>query len=296
MVQLERAVEKRKNNSKPDRDSTQHPVAPKQRDVSNTKKAGDTSWQSVAPWYDLLLETDANSFQEKVILPNLMRLMSPAKGEKILDIACGQGFFSRALSSTGAQVTGTDLSKDLIEIAKSRSQKSTDSTASIEYHVLPAHEMSLLQSHTFNKAVIVLALQNIKQAQETLTEAARLLKSEGKLWIVLNHPVFRIPKLSSWGFDDVQKKQYRRLDAYMSEASFLIDMHPGKKDAPQTISFHRPLQWYFKAFQKAGFSTIKLEEWISHRESQKGPRKAEEDRLRSEIPMFMCVELRRLLP
>lgn len=252
------------------------------------KPQSDTSWQKVADWYDDLLETDENSYQAKVISPNILRLMDIKSGERILDVACGQGYFSRQFASAGAQVTGIDLSKDLIDIAKKHTQKG------IEYFVAPADNMNMIQSDSYDKTAIILALQNIKMAAETLGEISRILKVGGKLWIVLNHPVFRIPKHSGWEFDVKAGKQYRSIDAYMSESESSIDMHPGKKDSVKTFSFHRPLQWYFKVFQKAGFSVTRLEEWISHKDSQKGPRKAEEDRLRKEIPLFMCVEMRKI--
>ena len=82
----------------------------------------------------------------------------------------------------------------------------------------------------------------------------------------------------------------------MSDQSLRIDMTPGEADAARktfTVSFHRPLQSYFKALNKAGLAVTRLEEWISHKKSQKGPRAAEEDRTRKEIPMFLCIEARK---
>ncbi|MDE2188761.1 MAG: SAM-dependent methyltransferase, partial [Patescibacteria group bacterium] len=140
---------------------------------------------------------------------------------------------------------------------------------------------------------IVLALQNIEDFSDALIEAARVLKPEGQLFIVLNHPAFRVPKNSSWQWDENEAKQYRRIDAYMSEAKNEIDMNPGAKSTAKkkfTVSFHRPLQSYFKALGKAGFSVVRLEEWVSNKKSNNGPRGAEEDRMRHEIPMFLCLE------
>jgi hypothetical protein len=79
----------------------------------------------------------------------------------------------------------------------------------------------------------------------------------------------------------------------MSDSKIKIDMTPGESDPKRkksTVSFHRPLQSYFKALNKADLSVTHLEEWISHKKSQKGPRAAEEDRTRKEIPMFLMLE------
>lgn len=254
-------------------------------------KSKDTSWSNVAGWYDEMLEQSPDSYQAKVILPNIIRLADPKPGMTILDLACGQGYFSRAFAEKGAQVIGCDISKELIERAKKHSP------AGIQYHVAPANKLSFMADHSADAVTIILALQNIEDIAGTLVECSRILKPEGKLFIVINHPAFRIPGNSSWQWDEKGNKQYRRIDAYMSDAQNKIDMTPGEPVAAKktfTTSFHRPLQSYFKAIGKAGFAVTRLEEWISHKKSQKGPRGDEEDRIRKEIPMFVCVEGKRV--
>lgn len=79
----------------------------------------------------------------------------------------------------------------------------------------------------------------------------------------------------------------------MSDIKERIEMNPGEKNIGNkkfTISFHRPLQSYFKHLNKAGFLIGKFEEWISHKESVPGPRSAEENRIRKEIPIFAIIE------
>lgn len=246
------------------------------------KENNKTTWGNVAGWYDELLSGD-DTYQSKVILPNLLRLVAP-RGKRVIDIACGQGYFSKALTEAGATVLGIDISPNLITIAeKSKSD-------SLSFAVSPAHTISQAQSSSFDVAVIVLALQNIKEMSETLKEAARVLVSSGKLILVLNHPCFRIPKESSWGFDEKENVQYRRLDSYNSSSSAEMDMNPGQKtDKVKTTSFHKPLQDYFKALSSAGFVVTGLEEWISHKKSEEGPRSQAEDTARKEFPLFLTI-------
>lgn len=246
-----------------------------------------TSWGGVAEWYDELLSEDADSFQAKVIQPNLLRLMNLKQGMSVLDVACGQGFFSRAFAQTGAKVTACDISPELVDIARQKS------SVTIDYKVAPADALAFAADGSFDNVTIILALQNIENLQETFAEVARVLARGGHAYFVLNHPSFRIPRRSSWQWDDKAAAQYRRIDAYLSDDRIDIDMKPGEKDPRKkamTVSFHRPLQVYFKALNKAGLAVSRLEEWISHRKSQKGPRQAEEDRTRKEIPMFLMLE------
>lgn len=248
------------------------------------KKSKATSWGGVAHWYDTLL-ADSDTYQAKVILPNILRAMAIKKGEKILDLACGQGFFTRAFFQEGGDATGVDLGKQLILIAKKESPKE------IKYFPHSAEDLSLFEDNSFEKIAIVLAIQNIEAPHKVFKECARVLVPEGKLFIVLNHPAFRVPKASAWGYDEETKTQYRRIDSYMSESKVEIEMNPSKRDSKTTLSFHRPLQYYFKTLANSGFVVARLEEWLSHRESELGPRKKAEDRARKEIPMFLFLEV-----
>jgi len=242
-----------------------------------------TSWGGVAGWYDDLLKED-DTYQAKVILPNLERLLDVQKGEVILDLACGQGFFSHIFSRKARQLIGVDISKELIAIAEKNKQSNET------FYISPSDDLSMIDHESIDTAFIVLALQNIEKLKETFLEVSRVLKKGGKFFIVLNHPTFRIPKQSSWGYDEDQEIQYRRIDAYLSESRVDIDMHPGQKGAEKTVSFHRPLQTFFKQLGKAGFAVSRLEEWNSHKKSEKGKRSNAEDQSRKEIPLFMCLE------
>ncbi len=247
-------------------------------------KSKDTSWSNVAEWYDDYLEGD-DSYQTKVIAPNLLRVLALKKGERVIDIACGQGFFSRLFSHAGASVVGADISPELIMIAKQRSPE-------IPFHVASAHALSFAADASFDLATIVLAIQNIENMGEIFAEARRVLAPRGRLIIVMNHPAFRIPKKSQWGWDEKESIQYRRLDGYLSQSTTPIVMHPGQKESEATVSYHRSLQDFFKALSKNGFAVTRLEEWISHKKSERGPCQVAEDRARKEFPLFLMLEAR----
>lgn len=256
------------------------------------KKAVNTSWGEVADWYQKLLSGEG-TYQKDLILPNLLRLLEIQKGETILDLACGPGFFSKELARKGAKVIGVDVAKELTVIAKG--QMMPEDRGQILYFTAPAHELKFLKPATIDKIVMVLAIQNLENPQAVFEECARVLKPEGKLFLVINHPVFRIPKVSSWEWDSKNKMQYRRIDEYLSESKTKIQMHPGDRPKEYTFSFHRPLQFYFKALQKSGFCVSRLEEWNSNKKSEPGPRAAAENRARKEIPLFLFLETVKML-
>lgn len=247
-----------------------------------------TSWEASADWYDALVEGKPGNYQKEVILPNLLRILTLKKDEVVLDLACGQGFFTRAFAFASARVIASDLSPSLVALAKEHSPKD------VAFHVAPAHKLSFAKDASIDTIVIVMAIQNMENPSDVLKECARVLKPGGRITIVMNHPAFRIPRKSDWGFDQENGIQYRRIDGYMSQSKVLIDMHPGKKGSEKTVSFHNPLQVYFKMFHKYGLLVSRLEEWISHKTSAKGPRQKAEDDARKEIPMFLCLEVRRV--
>ncbi len=247
----------------------------------------DTSWGGVADWYGEHLE-GSDTYHAKVIAPNLIRVVAPKQGVKILDLACGEGYFARMFKNNGADVIGTDIAESLIQKAKAIS-------SDVEYHVANAENLGFAKDASFDTIVCALAIQNMEHLDKVFAECARVLKHDGRLVFVLNHPTFRIPKRSSWGWDDANKIQYRRMDAYLSMSREKIDMSPSQKgNGEHTWSFHRSLQDYSKALNRAGFAITKMEEWISHKQSEKGPRQEAEDRARKEIPLFLTVECRLL--
>ena len=249
----------------------------------------NTSWKN---------EYVLGAYQKDLILPNILRLLEIKKGEVILDLACGQGFFANEFHKQGARVAGLDISKELIEIGKKSYPK-------IDLKVSPADKLAIPNS-SVDKITIILSIQNIENAEGVFKECYRVLKPSGKLLLVLNHPAFRIPKASDWGWDSKNEVQYRRVDSYISESKNKIEMHPsagsgqvpstrsgqvpGHKPSEYTLSFHRPLQFYFKALNKNNLRVSRLEEWNSHKKSEPGPRAAAENRARKEIPLFLFIE------
>ncbi|MEK7093805.1 MAG: class I SAM-dependent methyltransferase [Patescibacteria group bacterium] len=241
-----------------------------------------TSWEKSADWYDDLLNQE-DTYQRKVIMPHLQRLMAIQKGDTILDLGCGQGFFASEFSKAGARIIGVDTSKKLVTLAKKTVPKGI-------FYVGSAHELSFLNSDSFEKVAVIMAIQNMEQVGKVFKECFRVLKPGGSLYLVMNHPAFRVPQGSNWGWDETEKVQYRRIDHYLSESKVKIQMHPGGDPDEFTISFHRPLQFYFKTLQATGLLVKRMEEWESHKKSHPGPRARAEDRARKEIPIFLFLE------
>ncbi|GAB4027905.1 MAG: class I SAM-dependent methyltransferase [Candidatus Microgenomates bacterium] len=247
------------------------------------KNPNSTSWGKVASWYNKLVGNSGHYYHEKIIFPNLKRIYQPKNGHKVLDVGCGQGVYGRLLPSN-IEYTGIDISKELILEAKK-----LDLSKSHSYFVADATDALPVESDRYDLAISILALQNMKDARRAIAEMARAVKVGGKIILVLNHPAFRIPRQSSWGVDEKNKLEYRRINRYLSSLNVPINAHPGRKNSPITWSYHQPISYYVNAMVQAGCPVTNLAEWVSDKQSQ-GKAGKMENRARNEFPLFLLLE------
>ena len=255
---------------------------------SATSAGLKTDWGQVAGWYDQLVGDDGSEYHQQVVLPGTLRMLELVSGEKEIDIACGQGVLCRKLQSLGAQVTGVDAAAELIEMARERGPDT------IRYEMADARELSFLPASRFDAVACILAIQNIHPIQPVFAGVSRSLVMGGRMVMVLMHPCFRGPKEASWGWDQAQQVQYRRVDRYLLPRKVPIVTRPGAAPDVYTWTFHKPLEAYVKALSQAGLFIDKMEEWPSHKTSQAGGRAAAENTARKEIPMFMAIRARKI--
>jgi ubiquinone/menaquinone biosynthesis C-methylase UbiE len=243
----------------------------------------DTSWQSESRAYDNIVGQFGHYYHEHIILPKTMELLSLKRGDRHLDLGCGQGVLSRWLPKD-VEYVGMDLSKDLIQKAKQYSKAKKE-------HCFLVHDITkpfpFSKEDQFSHATAILVLQNIEKPLEVFQNLKSHLKSGGKFIMVLNHPCFRIPRQSSWGYDEASKIQYRKIYSYMHEQKIPIQMHPGK-GSNVTLSFHYPLSSFMEKLARAGFVLTGIHEWCSDKKSE-GARAHAEDRARKEFPLFLTL-------
>lgn len=96
--------------------------------------ARDAWNQAAAAWEDLV-ESGKDYYRHQVHGPGLLRACEPVHALKVLDLGCGQGWFSRELARRGAVVVAIDLSENLLDYAREHER---DQPLGIEYHLLSA--------------------------------------------------------------------------------------------------------------------------------------------------------------
>lgn len=248
-----------------------------------------TLWDQASRWYDSLVGAEGTEFQKDIIMPGVFRLLQVGKKDRVLDLACGQGVFSRYLSSKGVNVEGLDSSEELLKFARSRSGPS------VRYHVGDASDPKNFEEDRFDGIACLMAIQNIENLGMLFKSASRWLKPGKCFVVVMTHPCFRIPRQSHWGWDEEKKLEYRRVDHYLTEANVPILTPPFADSKSFTVTYHRPMQSYVSALAEAGLCVDAMEEWISNKKSQPGKRAKAENRARKEIPLFLALRAR-LIP
>jgi len=242
----------------------------------------DTSWQESSKWYQKHMKEGGSYNHQELILPKLLPMLDLQPGDSLLDLGCGQGILGRSISPKNNYL-GIDSSRSLLQFAKKN-----DASKSHQYLIKDVTEPLKLED-TYTHAAFILSLQNMLHPQKALLEASKALVDHGKLFLVINHPCFRIPKYSSWEFLENHQGQYRRIDRYYNSFKSSIQTHPSKgKDSPVTWSFHHPLSSYFKFLKEAGFLVEDLIEICSNRKSY-GKAARSENLARKEFPLFVIL-------
>ena len=95
---------------------------------------------------------------------------------KVLDVACGTGDMAVELLRQGCSVTGVDLSKEMMAIAKQKAPQSEYSLADVER--LPFGEAS------FDAVTCAFGVRNFVHLEQGLSEMLRVLKPGGRMVIL----------------------------------------------------------------------------------------------------------------
>lgn len=115
--------------------------------MSNWKNTDQTVFtKNYAYYYDLFYKDkpyDKECDFVEALIKRFLKKEMPEIPISVLDLACGTGRHATILAQRGYQVTGTDFSKDMIEIAQKRAQRTLQENQHIDFHVMPMQETQL---------------------------------------------------------------------------------------------------------------------------------------------------------
>jgi ubiquinone/menaquinone biosynthesis C-methylase UbiE len=227
-------------------------------------------WDNASKSWADFVRTGKDICRDEMNNPAFFKLLGNVKGKQVLDLSCGEGYNTRILAKKGARVTGVDFSKEMIKLAK---QSEKGDRLSIKYYVSHAADLRKLESDHFDVVTCFMALMDIENYEDAISEVARVLNKHGKFVFSIIHPCFEYDDkvngepVSEWvyheGADDTfeGKQSYLKIKRYFGYNRCVVSWGMKRLVKPfQTTSFHRTLTDYFQTLHRNGFVVSRLVE------------------------------------
>jgi SAM-dependent methyltransferase len=235
--------------------------------TKNTRLANKETrdaWDSNAAFWDEKMG-EGNDFVNVLQWPPILRLLDPQPGQKVLDIATGNGLTARRLAALGAEVVAFDFSEELIKLARTRTPFPFPL---LTYSVLDATDESAMlgtlgPSGPFDAALCNMALFDMADIQPLFHALPKLLIPAGKFVFTLTHPAFN--NTSSVHVAEEMDVEGEIKSVYSVKVSRYMTRYQAygaamrNQPRPQ-LYFERPLQYYLNLGFENGFVLDGFEE------------------------------------
>lgn len=100
-------------------------------------------------------------------------------GQTVLDIGCGGGLLSEAMSLAGAKVTGIDMAEASLQVARLHA---LESGVEIDYQCIPAEQLAQQQAGHYDVVTCLEMLEHVPDPASIVAAAAALVKPGGKVF------------------------------------------------------------------------------------------------------------------
>lgn len=196
---------------------------------------------------------------------SFLELIGDLAGRSVLDVACGEGFYTRLLKLRGGgRVVGVDLSEGMISLAQAQE---SERPLGVEYVVGDARELRIEPPFDLVVAAYLLNYATDRQVLQAMCDGiARCLKPGGR-FVTVNGSVtldFRTaPSYRPYGFETAASGSWT--EGTPITWTFHLD------DGPFSIeNYHLPASAHEDALRSAGFRRVR---WVEPRVSAEGTAK-----------------------
>jgi 2-polyprenyl-3-methyl-5-hydroxy-6-metoxy-1,4-benzoquinol methylase len=155
------------------------------------------AWETLAGWWDNTTG-EADAFHRQLVIPATDRLLAVQPGERVLDVACGNGGYARHLAAQGAEVVAFDASRQFVELARRRTTEGRDR---ISYRHIDGTDHAALRAlgeRRYDAAVCKMALMDMAVIHPLVSALAALLKPGGRFVFSVPHPAFNSTGTGLW--------------------------------------------------------------------------------------------------
>jgi SAM-dependent methyltransferase len=215
------------------------------------------AWDRAADGYVARQRAGGDVYRSAFFGPAQIAMCGDVRGLRVLDVACGGGYFARAMAERGARVTTIDIAPRMIDLARE-----TESLAplGIDYRVLDAARLDdAFERESFDLATSCLALQDMPDPARVLRHVRALLVPGGRFVASITHPCTDTP-LRRWERDEeTGAKRWLCVDRYF-ERGPIEYRWPWWDDDVRTPALHVPLEDWYAWSLEAGFRIAALRE------------------------------------
>lgn len=137
----------------------------------------------VARDYDAWYDTAQGGFVDETETALAFRMFSPIPGSRLLDAGCGTGNFSLKLAEMGVEVTGIDISEEMLSLARI---KTGEAGYPVMYRKGDLYDLPF-EDESFDAVFSMAAFEFIKEPRKAFDELMRVTKKGGTLLIGTIH-------------------------------------------------------------------------------------------------------------
>lgn len=238
---------------------TQHDRAD---ELTALRRETQAIWEQKADHWDAQMG-EGNTFHNQLVAPTATRLLAPQAGETILDVACGNGQFSRQLAALGATVVATDFSATFLARAAARTVAHVDRITYRRVDATDEAALLALGAGRFDAPVCNMALMDMPTIAPLLRALRQLLKPGGRFVFAVQHPCFNSNATRLTLEEEDREGELRETRGVRIAEYLHIPPGTGAGMPGEPIPhyyFHRPLHELLGAGFAAGFALDGLEE------------------------------------
>lgn len=258
--------------------------------VAFTSDEARRAWDAGAESWDDFVESGADYYRTEVHGPGLLVACGDVSGLRVLDLGCGQGWFSRQLARHGARVTGVDVSSEMLRLAR---RHEADTPLGIDYVAGDAANVhSRLELSSFDLVTACMSLHDMADPLAAIRAAAHVLTARGRFVFSVSHPATET-RYREWERDAAGNKLSLKIDRYFESGTGSLRWDLPPADGWETPRWHLTLSGWAAAIGAAGLVITGIHE--PRPTASQVERRPELDDSRR-LPYFLILECERAVP
>ncbi|MGC9781017.1 MAG: class I SAM-dependent methyltransferase [Candidatus Heimdallarchaeota archaeon] len=167
------------------------------------------------------------------------------KGRKVIEVACGTGYWTQFLSETAKEITAIDINNEVLVLARQKNY-----LCPISFQIMDAYQLAF-DNESFNAGLANFWFSHIPKTKidDFISELHRILKPRSRVFITDNHHLHLSDSLGELitREDDANTYKLRQLEDgsqyivlknyYSEDELFRIFSKHGKRFSKSNISF-----------------------------------------------------------